>query len=184
MTGGFEDPGERAGDEAVAVREGEMDDADAVADLWVALAEGQRIHGTTLRGEENRAAAREAAARAVVTGGLFVAHVAGDVAAGGPDSARERGVVGFLTCGIETGGYERTLRRGVVHNLYVRPAYRGDGVGSRLLARGEAALVDAGADAVALEAMADNERARRFYRRNGYEPHRVELQKRVEDAKR
>jgi len=30
---------------------------------------------------------------------------------------------------------------------------------------------------VALETMADNEAARRFYRRHGYEPHRIELER-------
>ncbi len=41
----------------------------------------------------------------------------------------------------------------------------------------EELLRQAGADILALEAMADNESARRFYRRHGYRPHRVELEK-------
>jgi ribosomal protein S18 acetylase RimI-like enzyme len=148
----------------VTVERGGTDAADAVADLWVALAEGQRDHGSHLRAAENRAAAREAAARHAVTGGLFLAREGDDL-------------VGFCTADIDTGGYEMDATRGVVRNLYVRPATRGRGVGGALLAAAEAHLAEQGADVLSLEAMADNEAARRFYRRHGYRSHRVELEK-------
>jgi ribosomal protein S18 acetylase RimI-like enzyme len=67
-----------------------------------------------------------------------------------------------------------------VQNIYVTPNHRGEGIGSELLAEAETRLAEAGADAVSLEVMADNEGARRFYRRHSYGPHRVELEKSVE----
>ena len=94
--------------------------------------------------------------------------------------AREDGVVGFATVEREGGAYAQSGTRGLVTNLYVRPACRGEGVGSELLAAAEDRLRELGVDTVALEVMAANEGARRFYRRAGYEPHRLTLEKPVE----
>ncbi|QZP39014.1 GNAT family N-acetyltransferase [Halobaculum magnesiiphilum] len=166
-----------------------MDDVDAVADLWVALADGQRSYGTHLAAAENRPDAADAAARAVVTDGLVVAR--------GPDSdesdpgdtdgsdsdgtgsprSESDAIVGFVTFGVESGRYDLDVTRGVVYNLFVREHYRGVGVGSQLLATAESSLGDAGVDVISLEVMADNADAKRFYDRHGYEPHRVELEK-------
>ncbi|QZY01103.1 GNAT family N-acetyltransferase [Halobaculum rubrum] len=172
-----------------------MDDVDAVADLWVALADGQRSYGTHLVAAENRPDAADAAARAVVTDGLVVARAPdpndtdskpGTSDATDPDAADATGsssgseaptIVGFVTFGVESGRYDLDVTRGVVYNLFVRERHRGAGVGSRLLAAAESALADAGVDVIALEAMAGNEDARRFYERHGYRPHRVELEK-------
>jgi len=139
-------------------------DVDALADLWVALAASQRRHGSHLRAGANRAAIRESLARAVVADNLRVAREDGEV-------------LGFVSFSVERGDYETDAVRGTVTNVYVRPDDRGRGVGRRLLDAAEAALRADGADVVALEAMADNERARRLYRRRGYEPHRIEFEK-------
>jgi len=145
---------------------GNTDDAATVADLWVALAEEQTAHGSRVDPASNRASVREAASRHAVSGGLLVAREDGV------------GIVGFVMFHVEdeSGGG----RRGVVENLYIAPPYRDRGVGSRLLSRAEERLVDRGAAFVSLEAMADNEDARRFYRRHGYDPHRVRLEKPLE----
>ncbi|MFB6221685.1 MAG: N-acetyltransferase family protein [Halolamina sp.] len=142
-----------------------MEEADRLADLWVELARDQRAHGSHLDPETNRASVREGLARHIVTGGVFVARAA------------DGRLAGFVQFAPEEGSYEQDVERGVVENLYVRPEHRGEGVGSELLARAEQALLDAGADRVGLEVLADNEGARRFYARHGYEPHRVELEK-------
>lgn len=141
------------------------DDVDVVTDFWVALAEGQRKHGSTLLAEANRPTIREWVARSVVTGELLVAR----------DEADDP--VGFVGFAIDHGGYERDRTRGTVSNLFVVPDRRGEGIGSALLRAAERALEEAGADSVALEALTDNERARKFYDEQGYEPHRVELRK-------
>lgn len=175
------------------------DDVDAVADLWVDLAADQRAHGSHLLAAANREAVRETVARRAVVDVLFVARGsdagdaatdaadtsdvdAGDAAA---DDARatsgnpEGPIRGFVSATVESGTYEQDVTRGVVDNLYVEPDARDRGVGGDLLAAAEAALDDAGVDTVALEVMADNAAARRFYERHGYAPHRVELEKQV-----
>ena len=143
-----------------------MDDLDAVTELWVDLAQGQRQHGSTLLAAGNREAAREWVARSIVTGELLVAR---------SDCGPE--LLGFVGFSLERGEYDREHTRGVVSNLYVRPNRRGEGIGAALLAAAEATLADAGAVTVALEALIDNERARAFYARHGYEPARIELRK-------
>lgn len=152
--------------DGVRIESARMADADRITDLWVALAAGQRAHGSSLLAEANRAVARDAVARHVVTGGLVVARDGEDI-------------LGFVMFAPETGSYEQDVERGIVRNLYVRPGDRGRGLGARLLDAAEDALASEGADVVSLEAMADNEGARRFYERAGYEEHRVELQKPV-----
>jgi ribosomal protein S18 acetylase RimI-like enzyme len=154
----------------VEVRAPEPDELDAVVDMWVALAAGQRDHGSHLLAEANRAAVGETFARDLVVGGLRV--------------AASDDLHGFVSFALDTGQYEEDHVRGVVRNLYVRPESRGEGVGSRLLDAAEAALAAKGAEAVRLEAMATNDAAREFYERRGYSPHRVAFEKRVESDTR
>ncbi|MFC7325589.1 GNAT family N-acetyltransferase [Halorubrum rutilum] len=142
-----------------------VDDVDDVTDLWIALAEGQRRHGSTLLAEPNRTAVREWVARSVVTGELLVARDGDD------------GPIGFVGFALDREGYERDRVRGTVSNLFVVPERRGEGIGADLLDAAERALAAAGAEAVALEALADNDRARAFYADRGYDLHRVELTK-------
>lgn len=145
------------------VEPAETDDAATVADLWVSLAEEQTAYGSRVDPQATRASVREAAAGHAVAGGLLV--------------ARDDRLVGFVMFHVEDHGGDR---RGVVENIYVEPAYRNDGVGSELLAGAEKRLSDQGAAYVSLEAMAGNDAARRFYRRQGYEPHRVVFEKPLE----
>ncbi|UPV74411.1 GNAT family N-acetyltransferase [Halorussus limi] len=177
----------------VSIEVGTTADVDAVADRWVELAEGQREFDSRLLSAENRQAVRESVAQRAVADELLVARAdeadpkvdaedagedAGNAEDGdGTDDGR---IVGFVTFGIESSSYEQDAVRGIVQNIYVVPDRRGEGIGSALLAEAEAGLADAGADAVSLEVMADNADARRFYRRHGYAPHRVELEKSVE----
>ncbi|WP_435075309.1 GNAT family N-acetyltransferase [Halorubrum sp. HHNYT27] len=157
--------GERPTVEAAVV-----DDIDDVTDLWVALAAGQRRHGSTLLAAQNRATVREWVARSVVTGELLVAREAD----GDP--------VGFVGFALDREGYERDCVRGTVSNLFVIPDRRGEGIGADLLDAAEGELAAAGAERVALEALADNERARAFYAERGYDLHRVELTKSLPDS--
>ncbi|ELZ34935.1 GNAT family acetyltransferase [Halogeometricum pallidum JCM 14848] len=152
---------------AVRIGRAETDSVDVLADLWVELAADQRSHRSHLRADENREQIREAMARHAVTGGLRVARDGEEI-------------VGFVMFGLERGDFEQDDVRGIIRNLYVTPAHRGRGVGSRLLETAETTLADAGAARISLEAMAQNERARRFYERHGYAVHRVELEKAVE----
>lgn len=146
-------------------------DIDAIADLWVELAREQHEHGSHLEAEANREQIRESIGRRVVSDELLVARIDGEI-------------VGFVMFGLEQRLYQVSTVRGIVHNLYVRPAHRDRGVGTALLEAAERGLVDAGVEAISLEALAANEAARRFYDRHGYAPHRIALEKRVETANR
>lgn len=137
---------------------------DDIDDLWVALARSQRERDSHVLPEANRERMREVIARYTVMGGLLVARTDGDI-------------VGFVMFSRESGGYERSVDRGIIENLYVDPDHREEGIGSDLLGRAETRLRRDGADTIVLEVMADNEPARRFYRSHGYEPHRLELEK-------
>lgn len=150
----------------VDIEPADADDADRIADMWVALATDQRRHGSHLRPEENRSRIHESMLQHAVADTALVARRAG-------------AVVGFVTYGVETDAYEQDVTRGIVYNLYVTPDHRGEGIGSALLAAAEAELDADGADAIGLQAMADNEAARSFYRDHGYTPHRVELEKAI-----
>jgi len=144
-----------------------VDDVDAVVDQWVSLARGQREYDSHITPERNRATIREATLRRIVADELLVAR-------------EDEELAGFVMFTVESGQYEQDVQRGVVQNLYVAPTHRRRGIGTRLLAAAEERLADNGVDRVALNVMATNEDARRFYRRHGYEPHRVELEKPVE----
>jgi ribosomal protein S18 acetylase RimI-like enzyme len=150
--------------EPVRIEPATRDRADTLADLWVQLADEQQDYGSHLLPDGNRAAVRDIILRHVVTDRLYVAVV---------DDA----VVGFVTFDVETGYFEQDVTRGVIEHLYVDPDYRDVGIGSELIERAERALLDRSVDVVSLEVMADNDAARRFYRRHGYRPHRTEMEK-------
>lgn len=141
----------------------ETAEADTVVNLWIDLAESQRDHGSHIHGEGNRTPIRESILRHIASDCLLV--------------ARSDGILGFVMFSVEQGSYEQDLHRGLIENLYVRPDSRGEGLGSELLSRAESQLAQRGVDAVSLDVMADNERARRFYREHGYGSHRVEFEK-------
>jgi len=145
------------------ITEADTDDADALVEMWLSLADGQRQYGSHIPAEANRAQIRESILRHITSNRLLLAR--GD---------RLHGFVMFST---ERGDFEQDVTRGIVENLYVQPQFRGEGIGSQLLARAEQRLQDRGADTIALNVMADNEDARRFYRGHGYTPHRFEVEK-------
>ena len=147
-----------------------MSAVDALADMWVSLADGQRAYGSRLRAAPNRTRIRESLASHVVTDGVRVAR----------DDDASDPLVGFVMFSIQSDRYERDATRGTVENVFVRPSHRGRGVGTRLMDAAETALADRGADVVSLEALAANDAARRFYRERGYRVHRVVVEKPVE----
>ncbi|MFB6255126.1 MAG: GNAT family N-acetyltransferase [Haloplanus sp.] len=85
---------------------------------------------------------------------------------------------------VERGPLRQDRTRGVVRDLYVVSDRRGEGIGGRLLDAAESTLRDRGVDIVAVEALADNVDAVRFYERRGYRPHRIEFEREVENDKR
>jgi len=140
-------------------------DLDALVDLWVNLVRSQRQYGTHLLAEANREVARDVLSQYVVADDVFV--------------ARDGHISGFVMFHLERGLYEQDAARGIVDNLYVRPESRGEGLGSRLLEAAEDALVEDGAESIALSVMATNDRAGRFYAERGFRPQRLTLEKPV-----
>jgi len=143
-------------------------DVDRLVDLWMSLADDQREYESHLLSHGNEQRIRESMIRHVLEESLLVAE--------------DGGIVGFAMFSIETGGYAQDCRRGLIENLYVRPEHRGQGIGAALLERAEGLLRENDVDRLTLEVMAANDDARRFYREHGYRPHRVELEKPVDDG--
>lgn len=145
----------------------ELHESSTIADLWVDLAEGQRAHGSHLIAAANRNRIEDSIGRRLVNDDLLVARLDGEI-------------IGFVMFSMEQRLYALSVTRGIVHNLYVIPKRRGEGIGSVLLAEAETALAAEGADRISLETLADNDDARQFYEIQGYHPHRIEFEKRVE----
>lgn len=137
---------------------------DELAALWVDLAESQRDFDSHILPADNRPRIRQSIAEHLVQDRVLVARENGEI-------------LGFVMFTFERPAYKQDLFRGVIENLYVRPERRSEGIGSALLEAAEDALTDQGLDAITLEVMAQNDGARRFYRRAGYEIRRVELEK-------
>lgn len=138
--------------------------ADVLADLWVALAESQREHGSHILPDPNRPRIRQAISHHLVQDRVLVARE-GDA------------ILGFVMFTIENPTFEQDVSKGLIENIYVVPERRSEGIGAALLAAAEEALADVGVDVVALEVMGDNESARRFYGAAGYTERRVSLEK-------
>ncbi len=135
-------------------------DIEPITALWVDLAHGQREYGSAVRAVPNRKTMRETLAAHLHVDGLLVARLDGDI-------------VGFASFSVQQGSLELDATRGLLSNLYVLPAHRDRGIGSKLLTAVEDALADRGVEHLLLEVMAGNEHARRFYRSHGYEPFRI-----------
>jgi ribosomal protein S18 acetylase RimI-like enzyme len=148
----------------------DMDDVDAITERWLDLAAEQLQYGSHLRVSANRGAIRMALARHIANGTALL--------------ARSEGVVGFVSFEIIDGVFEERVTRGRIQNLYVDPDWRDRGVGTALLEAAESELAEDGADRIAIEAMAENESARRLYKSHGYDPHRVEYERPVEGETR
>ncbi|WP_121742770.1 GNAT family N-acetyltransferase [Natronorubrum halophilum] len=152
----------------IEIEHASQDDIEAVTDLWVRLARDQREYESYVRAADNRETMRATLSAHQVNGGLLVARL-------------DREVIGFTSFTIERGSLELDGTRGLLSNLYVDPAARDRGVGSALLEAAEETLREQGADVMILEVMAENEDARRFYRRQGYDTYRVAMERSLED---
>lgn len=89
----------------------------------------------------------------------------------------DRVLVGFIVVLVEQldDGDEHLHRRyrayGDVTDLFVAPAYRGQGIAGALLKKAEDHCRSLSLSRLRLEVLADNRAARDFYRRAGYEEH-------------
>ena len=138
-----------------AVRPAVADDADAMAEVFVA-AWRQAYPGVVpepvLAGLDHDRTARWLA-------GLIDGHAEGETDV----AVRDGRVIGFVRYGLKPDG-------GYVFGLYVHPAQAGQGTGRALLRHAEQRLRERGSDTVSLHVFEANERARRLYAKAGYAP--------------
>lgn len=169
-------------------------DLGVLVEMWVDLAADQREYGSHIRPEDNRKTIRNALAHSIVVDEVLVARressaeddrtsddndwtPAKDDRTSDDDSETADELLGFVQFSLQSNEYDQDCSRGLISNVYVRPEHRNSSIGTRLLSAAETNLENSGADVVSLEAMAGNANARRFYRRHGYEAHRIVLEK-------
>lgn len=146
-----------------------LGDLDDLVTLWGELVSDQQSFGTRILVEENESNARSWLATRLTFDGIRAARTDEDL-------------VGFVTFELMRDQFLRSGQDGVVHNLYVSPAYRNREIGRQLLEHAERILKDRGADHVRLEVLEGNERALSFYENMGYHPYRVTLRKRLPET--
>ncbi|MEK8145252.1 GNAT family N-acetyltransferase [Streptomyces sp. M10(2022)] len=81
----------------------------------------------------------------------------------------DHGPVGWICFGPCRSEMASPGRAGEVYALYVSPDLIGQGIGRRLLEEAHAQMRSQGFEASALWVLSDNQRARRFYERAGYQ---------------
>ncbi|MEX2981256.1 N-acetyltransferase family protein [Streptomyces sp. C36] len=81
----------------------------------------------------------------------------------------DRGPVGWICFGPCRSDMPDMRRVGETYALYVSPDLIGQGIGRRLLGEAHAQMKGQGFEASALWVLCDNQRARRFYERAGYQ---------------
>lgn len=86
-------------------------------------------------------------------------------------------VCGYLVGRRRPDSDMRTVRVAELEEMYVAPDWRGRGVGGRLVGAFLDWAGEVGADRVAVTAFASNERALSFYRRHGFAPRSVSLER-------
>jgi len=95
------------------------------------------------------------------------------------DASRVVGFVTLLTCVARGGPDDGDAEHAEISELTLEPDYRGRGLGALLVAEAEGYARTRGAVSVRIAHHARNAGAHRFYRRGGYEPIMVLVEKRL-----
>lgn len=95
----------------------------------------------------------------------------------------ERELAGFSACWVQQDDLisetADSNRFGYVSDVYTAPAWRGHGVAGQLLAAIEAHLRGTGVARIRIGVLASNDSAIRAYRKHGFEPYEMVLEKRL-----
>ena len=96
---------------------------------------------------------------------------------------RDGAILGYTYAGVEGVDY-MSLRgpAGVLYDIVVDPAHRGEGVGRALLDATLAALEARGAPQVVLSTAVHNETAQRLFARHGFRPTMIEMTRSSRDG--
>ncbi len=78
---------------------------------------------------------------------------------------------GFVIYAVQAEPMMRLARQGVLHDLYVRPDYRGQGLGEALVRQAMWVLRHQEIDVITLNVLIRNEAAIRFWERFGFTPY-------------
>jgi ribosomal protein S18 acetylase RimI-like enzyme len=162
--------------DSLRIRPFEVSDASALARMfdefqaYLATLDPMGLLARSLPAAYGQAYLEKTLAEVEQQGGLFLlAEEGGQVVGFG---------VGVLEPTSEIQVMESSVRRpGRLTELYVDPARRSQGIGARLLREMETWFRAQGCDSVRIEVFAPNQRARAFYRREGYEDWLVDTRK-------
>lgn len=152
---------------SVRIETPSMESIEKITDLWVELAGSQLAYDSHVKVEPNRSRMRQTISRHLASGDIFVAI--------------DDELIGFVMYAVESNSLDQTTVRGFIKDLYVVPDRRNEGIGSALLEAGERALGEKGVETIALEVLSKNSPAREFYRKRGYESHRLTVEKPIEN---
>jgi len=78
---------------------------------------------------------------------------------------------GFVIYAVQTESMRRAARQGVLHDLYVRPQYRSQGLGAALVRHALWVLRHEEIELITLNVLIENEHARQFWERFGFTPY-------------
>ncbi len=156
---------------SIEIRRATAEDVPAVAALEQELVHGDAVGDPYLVREPSRHDVEEQL-RKVVAGDWGICLVA----------THEGQVIGYLSGGHKDSPRWRPVGATEIHALYLRDAFRGLGIGARLVAAFVRWSERRGAEVVEVGAFASNTRALAFYEREGFRPTLVHLEKPVGPA--
>lgn len=143
---------------SATIRPARPEDLDTLAGLWRDFAKDQqRFLRTSRLTKGNVQAVREHLGDLAKLNQVYVAEVDGAIA-------------GYAAIVVNLPRLEMYFAVATISDLYVAPAYRGQGLGRALLDRAVSRIREAGLHAVNLSVAAGNEAARKLYRSAGFLP--------------
>lgn len=153
--------------EKIVIREIEVADAEILKCFWLNLArEMFEIEGHIVPSVKNAE--------------VWTSYILKSVEQGRVDVliARKNGEpVGFINWSYPTRWFQTSTRQASVDNLYVKPAYRRRGVGTRLMEEAMNRIREKGVGNVEVSVLSDNVKAVRFYEKFGLRVYRYGMRK-------
>ena len=153
----------------IAIREVEVADAEIVKSFWLNLArEMFEIEGRIVPSVENAE--------------VWTSYLLKRVEQGRVEAliARKNGEpVGFINWSYPTSWFQTSTREAHIEDLYVKPAYRRRGLGTRLMEEAMKRIREKGVGNVEVSVLSDNVKAVRFYEKFGLKVHRYGMSKKL-----